>query len=106
MFLKLVALEICGSDDCRRLCKTIATTFDRILHYTCGLETSVPNLKGSESPQSRNEVMGPLESAALHITETSCQNVRLVTISTFLARILRWLHTLDSTFFFHGIAVM
>lgn len=95
--------KFADQDDCRRLCKTIATTFDRILHYTCGLETSVPNLKGSESTtKPETKLMGPLESAALHITDSF-----LSTTSGSL-RFLPFLHvfydgfnTPDSTFFFH-----
>lgn len=60
-------------NDCRRLSKTIAKTFDRILHYAYGLEISASTSKASESISSVSEpmaMMGALLPAASHITDS------------------------------------
>jgi nuclear pore complex protein Nup188 len=93
-----------NEDDCRRLSKTIAKTFDRILHYTYGLDTSLPISNASESTTklSETKLMGALESAALHIADsflsTSSGSLRF---QPFLHAFYDGFNTPDSTFFFN-----
>jgi nuclear pore complex protein Nup188 len=91
-------------DDCRRLCKTVATTFDRILHYTYGLEASSPNAKASDVAMklSDTKLLGVLEPAASHITDSFLSTTSgSLRFQPFLHVFYDGFNTPDSTFFFN-----
>ena len=92
--------KFADQDDCRRLCKTIAMTFDRILHYTYGLETSA---KGSESTTKPDpNMMTVFESAASHITDSFLSTTSgSLRFQPFLHAFYDGFNTPDSTFFFN-----